>query len=99
MRRAIVGLIAVALGMTTAPALADDPPAQAQVTLTVAPPPPTYAGQAATITGTLTADGQPVPGEPVAVERLQAGTWVSVATVATDAAGAVRAREKKYNKR
>ena len=91
MRRAIVGLIAVALGMTTAPALADDPPAQAQVTLTVAPPPPTYAGQAATITGTLTADGQPVVGEPVAVERLQAGTWVSVATVATDAAGAVRA--------
>jgi hypothetical protein len=91
MRRAVVGLIVAALGMTTAPALAVDPPPEAQVTLTVPAPVPTYAGQPATVTGTLAADGQPVVGEPVQVERLQAGTWVVVATATTDAAGAARA--------
>src|SRR5205823_2941169 len=76
--------------MSTAPALADDPPPQAQVTLTAAPPPPTYAGASAVVAATLSADGQPLVGEPVLVERLQGGAWVPVATVATDATGAVR---------
>lgn len=90
MRRVIVGLVAAALGMTTPSALAADPPSPPQVALTVATPPPTYAGLPATVTGTLTADAGPVPGEPVQVERLQAGTWVAVDAVVTDAAGIVR---------
>jgi hypothetical protein len=91
MRHVMAALVAVALGMTTTPALAADPPPGATVALRVAPPPPTYAGQAAVLSLTLTADGQPVPDEPVNVERQQAGAWVPVATPTTGADGTASA--------
>jgi len=83
MRHVMTALVAAALGMTAAPALAADPPPGAAVVLTVAPPPPTYAGQAAVLSFVLTADGAPLAGEPVSVDRQQAGAWVPVTTATT----------------
>ncbi|MDH2413983.1 M15 family metallopeptidase [Nocardioides sp. CER19] len=93
MRRVVVGLIAVVLGMSSAPAWSADPAAPAVSVLTATAPPPTYAGQPASIGFTLTTGdpATPLAGQPVTVERQRAGAWQPVGTVTTDAAGAGRA--------
>jgi hypothetical protein len=74
--------LATALGVLAAPASAAADPAL--VTLAA---PATYAGEATIATVTVTAQGAPVVGGQVVVERHRDGAWVTVAEVVTDANG------------
>jgi predicted GH43/DUF377 family glycosyl hydrolase len=66
------------------------PPPPAPVVTLVTPTPVVVYGQAATLTGTLTQGGAPMPGQTVALlgQELGAPAFSPLATASTDAAGA-----------